>query len=790
MDDWRLREDHLDLSLLPRAAALFALSNGHLGVRGDLDEAAPGPPPTTLLNSVHEERPMSYPEPGYGYAQTEQRLVPVASGAVIGLEVDGEPLDVRTGRLERHVRGVDFREGVLDRELEWTSPSGRTVQVHSQRLVSLTRRGLLAVAYDVTPVDGPARVTLRSRTVAGGQRRGDDRSRRARELEQLEPEDFSSWDSGGCVVHRTRTSSIRIAVASEHLVEADVPVEVASSAEQNRAELTVSADLEAGQWLRLVKLVAYASSATIDAARLESEVRKELDAGCAGGWEVVRDEQARYLAGFWEQADVVVEGDPELQRAVRFALFHVLQSAARAEGHGIPAKGLTGTGYGGHVFWEAETYVLRVLTHTLPDAAADALRWRHDTLPEALERARRLRLEGAAFPWRTITGHESSGYWPAGTAEFHINGGIADAVLRHLAATGDEDLARSVGLDLLVHTARLWRSLGHHAPDGGFRIDGVTGPDEYSAVADNNTYTNLMAQRNLRAAADLSERHPERAAELGVDDAERASWRQAADAVVVRRDVRLGVTEQSEGFLQHEVWDFPGTSPHEYPLDDHFPYFQLYRKQVVKQADLVLALHLRGDAFPLEQKRRDFEYYEGITVRDSSLSPGIQAAVAAEVGHLDVALAYARESAFVDLHDLRRSAHEGLHIASLAGCWIALVAGFGGLCDGGDDLSFAPRLPGALQRLRFGIVRRAARLSVDVRPGEATYRLHAGGPLRLHHHGRPLDLTAERPVATLGIPPLPALAPPTPPAHRAPGHADLRGGDGGDDGTEERQPSA
>ena len=265
---------------------------------------------------------------------------------------------------------------------------------------------------------------------------------------------------------------------------------------------------------------------------------------------------------------------------------------------------------------------------------------------------------------------------------------------RYLAATGDEQFERETGVPLLVETARLWRSLGHHDPAGNFRIDGVTGPDEYSAIADNNVYTNLMAQRNLRAAADVAERHPEQAAALGVDDEEQASWRDAAERMVIVYDETLGVHPQSERFTSHQVWDFSATGPEDYPLLLHVPYFELYRKQVVKQADLVLALYSCGDAFTPEQKARDFAYYEPLTVRDSSLSACIQSVVAAEVGHLDLAYDYFAEAALMDLGDLEHNTADGIHIASVAGTWIAAVAGFGGFRDHGGVLSFAPRLPG------------------------------------------------------------------------------------------------
>ncbi len=384
------------------------------------------------------------------------------------------------------------------------------------------------------------------------------------------------------------------------------------------------------------------------------------------------------------------------------------------------------------------------------------------------ERAEQLGLEGAAFPWRTIHGEECSGYWPAGTAAFHVNAGIAHATVRYIAATDDEEFARAEGLELLVETARLWRSLGHHDAAGNFRIDGVTGPDEYSAIADNNVYTNAMAQLNLNAAAQYSERYTEEAEALGVDDEEAAGWRDAANAMIIPFDETLGVHPQSEGFTHHARWDFDSTPKNAYPLFLNYPYFDIYRKQVVKQADLVLALFLRGDLFTPEQKRADFSYYEPITIRDSSLSACVQSVVAAEVGFLDLAYDYLGEAALIDLHDVSSNSSSGLHMASLAGAWIAIVAGLGGMRDNRGELHFAPRLPGALQRLAFRVRFRGRVVVVEVRDGHASYELLEGDSIEIYHHGEKFRLEPGGPKR-LDAPPLPAgLTAPLPPAGREP----------------------
>jgi alpha,alpha-trehalose phosphorylase len=532
--------------------------------------------------------------------------------------------------------------------------------------------------------------------------------------------------------------------------------------------VTVSTELEAGQTLRLVKLLGYGWSSRRSMPALRDQVDAALASAKRAGWEGLRTGQREYLDDVWSQADVELKGDPELQQAVRFGLFQVVQAAARAERTAIPAKGLTGRGYNGHTFWDMDAYTLPVLTYSLPDAARDALLWRHATLPQARARARELRLAGATFPWRTIRGEESSGYWPAGTAAFHVNADVADAVRRYVAASGDAEFEAGPGLELLVETARLWRSLGHHDAEGRFRIDGVTGPDEYTALVDNNVFTNLMAERNLRAAADVAERHPERAAELDADEAEIASWRRAAAETVVPFDAKLGVTSQSEGFTRYRRWDFAATRREDYPLLLHYPYYLLYSSQVVKQADLVFALYRCGDRFDAEQKRRDFDYYEPMTVRDSSLSASIQAVVAAEVGHLDLAYDYLGETAFIDLRDLAFNTRDGVHLASLAGSWLAAVAGFGGMRDHGDTLTFAPRLPPRLTRIAFGLVYRGRRLRVEIRPDGARYEVLDGDAVEVVHEGEALTVAPGAPQTRPLVPTPPRAKAAQPPGRSPP----------------------
>jgi alpha,alpha-trehalose phosphorylase len=774
VEPWAVRETELHLDNLAQTESVFALANGHLGLRGNLDEGEPYGIPGTYLGGLYETRPLPYAEAGFGYPEDGQTVVNVTNAKVIRLLVEDEPFDVRYGIVRHHERVLDLRDGVLRREVEWESPTGRVVRVRSTRLVSFTHRAVGGIEYIVEAVDGDYPVVVQSMLSANeeGPAASADPRAAAALASPLESDMYDSDGLRALLVHHTRQSGLRLAAAMDHLIEGPKHTTTDSEAFSDHARVIISSDLTPGTPLRIVKLFAYGWSAQRSVAALRDQVSAAGRGAVHTGWDGLLKAQRSYLDDFWERSDVELEGDAELQQALRFGLFHTLQAGARGEQRAIAAKGLTGPGYDGHTFWDTEMFVLPVLTYTAPRACADALRWRLQTIDLARDRAKTLGLRGAAFPWRTIHGEECSSYWPAGTAAFHINADLAMAVTRYQAAVDDADFEREVGTELLIETARLWRSLGHHDAGGRFRIDGVTGPDEYSAIADNNVFTNLMAQRNLRAAADMVERHPREAARLNADEEEAASWRDAAAKVVVPYDEALGVHPQSERFTDHQRWDFANCKAEHFPLLLNFPYFDLYRKQVVKQADLVLALLACSDSFTAEEKARDFEYYEELTVRDSSLSACCQAVMAAEVGHLDLAYDYFAEAALMDLEDLEHNTRDGIHIASVAGTWIAAVCGFGGMRDFGGHLSFSPRLPAALTRLKFRLVFQGTSLRVEVDSEHARYALVDGKSLEITHYGDALTIepgkTVERAIPRLQPRPAPTQPPGRVPAKRRP----------------------
>ncbi len=770
VEPWCLREQGFDPDALGQPESLFALSNGHLGLRGNLDEGEPVAQQGTYLSGYFEEHALPYAEGGYGYPESGQTIVNVTNGKLIRLLVDDEPFDMRYGQVVSHERVLDFRAGTLRRETDWISPAGRRIIVRSTRLVSFTHRAVAAVAYEVEPVDGPVRLIVQSLLVANEEPvERDHRDPRvaAALRDPLVAVGQDVEDDGVILLHRTHGTELTMAAGMDHDIECPNQYDVEHEAREHWARTTVVTVLQPGQTLRVVKHLAYGWSGTRSAHALRDQVAAALTSARYAGWDTLVREQREYLDDFWEAADVEVDGDPILQQAVRFGLFQILQAGARTEGRAIGAKGLTGTGYDGHTFWDIEGFVLPVLTLLVPEHAERLLRWRAGTLDAARQRAEVLGWEGATFAWRTIDGHETSAYWPASTAAMHVNASVSRAFWLHGNVTGEGPDAAGA-LEVLVETARLWLSAGHVDAEGGWHLFGMTGPDEYTGVVDDNVFTNLMARRNLLRAADACALLPLRAAELGVTDEETARWREAAEHTHVPWDAQQQVHPANTGFTTYQEWPFAERQD-SYPVQAHHHYSTIYRRQVIKQADLVQALWWCRDDFTEEELARDLAYYEARTVRDSSLSASTQAVVCARAQHPDLAHRYLRESALTDLRDLHGDARNGLHLASIGGSWLALVSGLGGLREDHEVLEVAPLLPRALSRLRYRLTWRGRLLQVETtRDGTTLTLLRGTEPVDVLVAGAPRTVRPGRPVTAPLREAAPLLPEPTQPVGRAP----------------------
>jgi alpha,alpha-trehalose phosphorylase len=756
---WQITESRFSPEQAARHESVFAVGNGYLGLRGAPEEGTPAHDPGVILNGFHETWPIVYPEDAYGLARTGQTIVDVTDGSIIRLLVDEEPFDLATARVLRFERVLDMRIGVVVREVEWETARGLRVLVRSRRLASLVDRHLAAMDYEVVALDGEAGVTVCSELVTHAPVPSADDPRRGKGFSEkvLVPRDARVCDDGALLRLATRNSGLELGCGMAHRIDSPAEFTADAAAEGDGARFVVQADLGAGESLRLTKFVAYHWGPPAPAGDLVGRVERTLGRAASKGYGAIEAAHGAEVEGFWLRSDVELDGDPALQQAVRFNLFSLLQATARAEGLGVPAKGVTGRGYEGNYFWDTEIYVVPFLCHTTPRWAKQVLEYRCGTLDAARTRAREIGHGGAAFPWRTIDGSEASAWYAAGTAQYHINADIAYAMHQYNRVTGDLGFMLDQGAEVLVETARLWLELGFHSErrDGRFCIHAVTGPDEYTTVVDNNAYTNLMAKENLEIATRVIEwlqgAHPAAHAELvratGLTDGEVDGWRRAADLMHVPRDEELGIVLQDDHFLERKPWDFDATPPERHPLLLHYHPLELYRHQVIKQTDVVLATYLVGHHFSDDEKRRTFELYDPLTTGDSTLSACVQSVMASEVGYPDAALRYFRDACTVDLLDTHGNTADGIHIASCGGTWLALVAGFGGLRDSDGDVRFRPCLPAQWDRLRFRVQVREQLIEVDVTHAATTYRLLEGHGLPIQHFGEDLRLTRLAPVS-------------------------------------------
>jgi alpha,alpha-trehalose phosphorylase len=777
-DEWRIVEARYSDEYVARAETVFALGNGFLGVRGTFEEGRPAMSPGTYVNGFHETWPIVHAEEAHALARVGQTLITVPDSTIFKLYVDDEPLFLANARLQDYRRILDMRGGLLTREFVWALASGKHVRIRSSRLVSLEHRHLVAMTYEVTMLDHSAPVAVSSQVVnrqdtlpvdeIPEDRPSDPRLAKVLPQRVLNAQ-VTERDEGRILLgYRTTNSRMTLAVGVDHVIETADPYQVEGAVEQDGGEVLITADASPGVPLRITKFATYQGSRSIPAPELVDRSRRTLDRALRVGFDTLVQQQRQQLDQFWDRADVRVEGRSDQvrrQQAIRWNLFQVAQASWRAENAGISAKGLTGHAYDGHYFWDTEIYVLPVLSYTHPRIAANLLRHRHSMLDRARERATIMSQRGALYPWRTLTGQEASANFQTGTAQYHINADIAYAIRRYTNVQGDLDLMAEVGAEILVETARLWEDLGFYGADDKFHIHGVTGPDEYTTVVNDNTYTNLMARLNLSyAASTVRQLRAERpdaytalAHEVNLQPNEVESWERAAAAMYVPWDPEKGIHPQDDTFLKREVWDLENTPREKFPLLLHYHPLVIYRHQVIKQADIVLAMFLLGNEFSKEQKRRNFEYYDPLTTGDSSLSACVQCILAAEIGNERQAIQYFNYALLMDLADIAGNTSNGVHIASAAGVWSSLVFGFGGVRDFDGDLSFEPALPRLWSSLSFSLRFCRRQLRVRLTHEEETYLVEEGEPLEitirderhLLHAGVPLTLKpAAREVVT------------------------------------------
>lgn len=748
VESWRITETGFDQKQNYRNETTFALSNGYLGTRGtfvegydfDVDTGLEG----NFINGFYESEHVRYGEWNYGFPTMSQSLLNLPDCKRVEIYVDGERMDLRKGKILSYSRSLHMDQGVVTREVEWESESGKQVRFYSCQLVCLNRKNLMALKLTVTPLDFSGKIKLVSKLSADVE----NHTRKTNPLVDygpfgrcIEPDVIGAKDHRFYYQGTTRNSKLTMACAAAHKCSGEAMYHVG----ELDASITYTVDVKIGTSAELTKYIAYTSS--LDALCLRSVLTTVLDIAEADGFDKLLKEQKDAMDTFWQAADIQIDGDEALQQGLRFNLFHIMQAAGRDGKTGMGAKGLSGEGYEGHYFWDTEMYVLPVFIWTNPELAKQLLLYRYNTLPQARERAKVLgHPKGALYPWRTINGEEASTYFPLGTAQYHINGDIAYAVWQYYEATGDYEFLRDYGAEMLVETARVFADVGGFAEcrSGKYCICAVTGPDEYNAIVDNNLYTNLLAQENLNAALRSLEILGTDADKLAISEEEKAFWKKVADNMYLPYDEKLGVYLQDDGFMMRKPYDensIPEDKRH-LLYENYHPLF-IYRQRMSKQADAIYGLQLLSHRFTDEELLRNYEFYQTVTLHHSSLSTSIFGMLACRVGKLEDACKYFSESARMDLDDYHENFYAGIHAANMAGTWQSIVFGFAGMRRVNGLPEFSPILPEGWKGYAFSIRYRGSLLKISVTGNGADFTLENELPITFRIRERTVTLTNE-----------------------------------------------
>ena len=717
-DPWRIVEADFDPARVEAAESLFALGNGVMGGRANFEERYSGPSlQGNYIGGVY------YPDKtrvGWwknGYPEYFAKVPNAAFWIGVDVAVDGEPLDLATvAEVKSFYRETDMRRSVLTRRMTVTMRNGAEVAVEATRFLSLTRRELGVVRYAVTPLNRAAAITFSPHIDAD-----------VRNADANYDEKF--WEpvltDGDVTQSRTRKSGFEAAWAQAVELEG---AEFRCETQPEKVCHTAAVRCEAGRTATLYKYAGICSSLNHAPADLAAAARAVAADGLRTGFDALLKEQEEAWAARWHGCDIVIGGDPAAQQGIRFCIFMLLQTYTGVDTRlNIGPKGFTGEKYGGVTYWDTEAYCLPFYMATAGQAVArELLVYRYNQLDKAIENAAKLGFrDGAAlYPMVTINGEECHNEWEITFEEIHRNGAIAYAIHNYIRYTGDEQYLADCGLEVLVGIARFWtQRITWSEARRKYVLLGVTGPNEYENNVDNNWYTSYIACWSMRYAARAArwvrENRPADYARICAkrafdEAAETAVWHRIADDMYLGEDRELGIFLQQDGYLDKEQTLVADLDPAERPINQKWSWDRILRSCFIKQADVLQGLYFFGEEFDLDTLRRNFYFYEPRTVHESSLSPCVHAVLAARLGDLEKAVEMYLRTARLDLDDYNREVAEGCHVTSMAGSWLSVVEGFGGMCVRDGVLSFDPRLPETWESLSFKVNFRGRVLTVKV----------------------------------------------------------------------------
>jgi alpha,alpha-trehalose phosphorylase len=746
---WKISNSKINQDNLLINESLLSLGNGYLGVRGNFEEGYAESYKSirgTYINAFHDETDIQYGEKLHGFPDTQQKLVNVIDTQTVLIFIDDEQFSLFEGEVLDFQHNLHLDRGFNERVVHWRSPKGKEIKIHFRRFVSFVTRELFAINVDIEPISEVSQIKIVS-TVNGDVSNFIDKndprlaSGHAKRLNVI---DVRMEDEFLIVKDKTHVSNLEVACVTTSNVSAD-NYSYDSTTNANHIQEVYTCDgTKPVQFTKLnvfTDTLRHKENVVGKAMEIHQQVKRQ-------SFDDLLFSQKEYLDRYWTKADIKIDGDQKLQEGIRFNLFHLLQSVGKDSVSNIAAKGLSGEGYEGHYFWDTEIYIYPVFLMTNPEIAKNLLLHRYSILENAKARAKEVgHTKGALFPWRTITGTESSAFFPAGTAQYHISADIAYSYIQYYLVTKDEAFLKDYMAEVLFETARLWMDTGH-IYNGEFRIDNVTGPDEYTCIVNNNYYTNVMAKNNLRWAVKAYKILKENDAnaltslieKIGLSSDEIDEWQQAGDSMYLPYDETLKINAQDDSFLQKDRWDFESTPIEHYPLLLNYHPLTLYRYQVCKQADTVLSHFLLEDEQDFETIRNSYDYYEEVTTHDSSLSYCVFSIMGSKLGYKNKAYKYFNETARLDIDNTHGNTKDGLHMANMGGTWLSIVYGFAGLRVKESGLYLEPTLPEQWNSLAFSLEYQGRWIKVHMNKDAITYTLLDGENLSIHHFGEPLLL--------------------------------------------------
>ncbi len=677
--------------------SLYSTANGYVGMRANFEEGYRTGYDSirgTYINGVYEIYDIKYGENAFGFPQTAQKILNVTDAQTIEISIGGEVFTLFEGTVISIDRELDIYSGYASRKVEWLSPKGHHLVIEIKRMASFYMRELIMIDYSITSKNYSGEISVMSKLEGDVKNYSNEKDMRVASGEDklLYVEKTGTNDDSAYILSGTERSGIKVAVNMAH------DIDMYYALNEKSVDAISNVKIKNGVTLSFTKFIVYTDSLrhkdTLEKGR--ELIKKALSFGKKHWYE----KQKLFLDEFWKKAHLSIDGDPKTERSLNYNLYQLLSSAG-ADGHSnISAKGLSGEGYEGHYFWDTEIYMIPFFLHTNIDTALSLIKYRYNILDNA--RARSLQMghkKGAKIPWRTISGDECSPYFPAGSAQYHINADVAFSYIQYYLYTNDIDMMMDFGFETLYETARIWLEIGHF-DKGLFKIDAVTGPDEYTAIVNNNYYTNVMAKHHLEWTYKLAgilkkqneQRFTEIADRISVSDAELSEMNKAALNMYLPFDLGLNVNLQDDSFIHKADWDFAGTPAEKYPLLLNYHPLTIYRYKVLKQADTLLA-HMLLDNEDDEIVRNCYNYYEKYTTHDSSLSSCVHSIMAARIGDAEKAYKYFMRTIRLDLDDINSNTKDGLHLANAGGAYMAIVYGFGGLRIKEDGVHINPSKP-------------------------------------------------------------------------------------------------